>query len=132
MHPNYFNRSSQYYPKDTYSYDYCLIRVTHIDFDRLNKNSSRPKIAKSILPTEQMPFSVGIPSEVGSNTNCRVAGWGKGNSGKYTLASPVVRDVELKLMSTKYCQSIVRTGTPQKERSKKCLSSPICSNRIVE
>jgi len=114
-HPNFRNRSQPYYKTNAYyssSFDFGLARVESINFDRINAGAAPgvTRVAFANLPRDQISFNVGTPDEaVNADLTCTIAGWG--SLGKYTSSrqSAVLREANVDIMSTSFCNNVANT-----------------------
>ena len=95
------------------AFDYALVRVDQIDFDRLNMNAPNglKRVEMANFPTSHIPFSIGTVGEKKSSVTCRIVGWGKTWRGEDLAASPVLLNATVDIMSRKYCNNINKTIT---------------------
>ena len=111
IHPNYRNRHAAYYRNKTYSnygFDYCLVQIEPIDFNRLNRRST--KVTRTVLPTDHIKYSLGLENQEPTVQDCRVVGWGRQASG---LQSAVVLSSEVDIISSEYCVRGTKISDPE-------------------
>ena len=126
VHPNFKNKNAEYYNNKSnvyhaYSFDYCLVKIDPIDMERINNGASEPGkiiVANARLAEREVPFSIGVEKEIKSDTTCSIVGWGQVHTiGKQ---SPVLREADVELMSSAYCNDLGNNYTGDSaDRTKK-------------
>jgi len=74
IHPNFRNRSLPSYNDDKMQYDYCLVEVEEINFNRLNFDEIR--VESTTLSETHVEPSIVVAGQTAVPMVCNVVGWG--------------------------------------------------------
>ena len=129
-HPNFRNRRQPYYNTSDYNgfaFDFCLASVEPINFDQINAGAAEgvTRVAAANFPRDHIAFNVGTTDEVETDITCTIAGWGK--TGTYAQSASVLRDANVDIRSTSFCNNIANTimGRSRRDRDKRLIYSRI-------
>jgi len=100
-YPSYRNHS--HFNQAKLRYDYCLVEVTAIAFDSINRDGILRADAVT-LPKSHVPFSIGVANEQNVTGNCQIAGWGTTGDHNYAKQSSELMSTQVRVMSDKFCQ----------------------------